>query len=249
MTPGELKKVLDYWSDEGTSIDSLVGALNVGGTKRKALKRAFDGLEPDNMVSLVQAWMFMVDQKRLQSPHSRLCVTGINPEGFRHSVVDTLQAFQEVVAHAKRRLVIIGYRFNDSDENLMSALEDKMINHGLEVLLITDHLMGRFENDDQKRMLGWLMDGRANFRLWSYEAKGKMELMHVKCMMADRTIAYIGSANFSYGGAQRNVELGLLVRDKLILGAMEDFYTFLTSGEVQDIELLDLARLRKEGLV
>jgi phosphatidylserine/phosphatidylglycerophosphate/cardiolipin synthase-like enzyme len=98
-------------------------------------------------------------------------------------------------------------------------------------------------------MLGWLNDSTLNFHLWSYEAEDKMELMHVKCMIADNSVAYIGSANFSYGGSKRNIEIGLIIRDGPTLQALEDVFRYLTSGNVDEVKLINYTLLRKSDVI
>jgi hypothetical protein len=249
VTQEELGEVQRRWLEWGVSWDSMPNSMHVVGARRSALVRAFDDLGPEEALSLLQAWMCIADMKRSEMPSARVCLTGINPEGFRQPILDTLQAFQEVVSRAKRRLVIIGYRLNDGDSRLMAALEEGMRDRGLEVCLVTDHMNYRLGHGDQKRILSWVSDSTMNFHLWGYEAEDRTELMHVKCMMADTALAYVGSANFSYGGSWRNVELGLLVRDASVLLALDDLFSYLISGEVKDVQEIDYVVLRNGGYI
>jgi hypothetical protein len=245
----ELDTVERRWLEEGANLDTLTRIINVDGTRKKALLRAFDLPEPEAMCSLLQAWRFTLEIRKAVSISPRVCLTGINPEGFGQPLLDTFQAFQEVISSARKRLIIIGYRLNDGDKALMNSLEMGMRERKLEVILLTDHLLDRLRERDQNRMLGWLNDSTLNFHLWSYEAEDKMELMHVKCMIADNSVAYIGSANFSYGGSKRNIEIGLIIRDGPTLQALEDVFRYLTSGNVDEVKLINYTLLRKSDVI
>ena len=51
--------------------------------------------------------------------------------------------------------------------------------------------------------------------------------MHAKCVVADRAVALVTSANFTAAAQQRNFELGLLVRDLSLAGLVWDHFDAL----------------------
>jgi phosphatidylserine/phosphatidylglycerophosphate/cardiolipin synthase-like enzyme len=64
--------------------------------------------------------------------------------------------------------------------------------------------------------------------------------MHAKCVIVDRSVALVTSANFTTAAQQRNFELGLLVRDDALAGSVWDHFDALVrAGVLRSLTLGD----------
>ena len=61
---------------------------------------------------------------------------------------------------------------------------------------------------------------------------GKRSALHAKCVVADRTAAFVSSANFTEAAQERNIELGILLRDRAVAGGIVEHFRALIDGGV-----------------
>jgi phosphatidylserine/phosphatidylglycerophosphate/cardiolipin synthase-like enzyme len=63
--------------------------------------------------------------------------------------------------------------------------------------------------------------------------------MHAKCVVVDKSVALVTSANFTAAAQQRNFELGLLVRDaELAVAVWEHFDALVRAGVLRPLTLV-----------
>ncbi|WP_302053578.1 DISARM system phospholipase D-like protein DrmC [Nocardioides panacis] len=84
---------------------------------------------------------------------------------------------------------------------------------GVKVTLILD----RERQKDYRRKTGWRVDaGLPGARIWTLKEPdpGVYAVQHAKLVMVDEVACLVTSANFSEAAAERNLECGVLVRDR-----------------------------------
>jgi phosphatidylserine/phosphatidylglycerophosphate/cardiolipin synthase-like enzyme len=122
------------------------------------------------------------------------------------NILATRDVTIDLLEHAEREILVMGFEL--TDRQLVHLLARRAAS-GVSVTLVGD------------RRSAWLQELR---RAWPpvvpppralenvEPAEGDPRLMHAKAIVADRTTALIGSANFTAGGLRQNIEVGLRIR-------------------------------------
>lgn len=53
-------------------------------------------------------------------------------------------------------------------------------------------------------------------------------VLHAKCVVIDRRIAFVSSANFTESAQERNIEVGVLVRSQSVAERLSNYFTAMT---------------------
>jgi phosphatidylserine/phosphatidylglycerophosphate/cardiolipin synthase-like enzyme len=124
-------------------------------------------------------------------------------------------------------------------DDLAKALS-KAVDRGVKVSLILethDDSGGNLTFDAAKAFS--LLIGRANFYRWPVEAReaffaGSARL-HAKCILADRSIALITSANLTGAGINDNIELGVLIEAGPLPAKLHDHFDLLIEEGILEL--------------
>ena len=150
---------------------------------------------------------------------------------------DTQAVMQSLLAEAKHEVLLVGYVIHNA-ENLFRPLATRMKNDSsLKVQLCLD--LKRKWNDDRldaeiinefaiefaKSHWPWhpLPSVFYDPRSLDHSSKTRSSL-HAKCIVVDRRIAFVTSANFTEAAQQRNIEAGVLVRDAGFAGRISKYF-------------------------
>lgn len=123
--------------------------------------------------------------------------------------LETAQVLRRIVVNSKRELILAAPFLDSGIEDLFPAVAD-LVAEGGTCLLITRDLVAAASKgrnrpvvDSLRRMVA----DRARLRVesWSGEGLG----VHMKVVVGDREMCYIGSANLTHGGLERNLEVGV----------------------------------------
>jgi phosphatidylserine/phosphatidylglycerophosphate/cardiolipin synthase-like enzyme len=61
--------------------------------------------------------------------------------------------------------------------------------------------------------------------------RARRSAMHAKCVVVDRCLAFVSSANFTLAAQQRNIEVGVIVREPALSARLEaQFDGLVTAG-------------------
>lgn len=139
---------------------------------------------------------------------------------------DTQAVMQSLLAEAKHEVLLVGYVIHNA-ENLFRPLASRMKSDPtLKVQLCLDlkrkwndvrsdaEIAGEFANEFVDSHWPWHPLPSVFFdpRSLDHSSKTRSSL-HAKCIVVDRRIALVTSANFTEAAQQRNIEAGVLVRD------------------------------------
>ncbi len=229
--------------------EKIAEALDITGVKKSKVLRAFNNLEQPLVYALLESWAMLCRIKKETTYNQPLlCLTGISPEGYSRNVTDTYQTFSRIVEESKKSITIMGYRINSGNSSFIDILDKKMANDHVEVKILTDHVKTKMEDIENRFLLKWLSNSKIRFRLFSYEHPDAMEKMHIKCLVIDYETIYIGSSNFSFGGVKRNIELGIVIKDKELGATIENiFYVLVKQPRNSNyIEPISYSNLRKK---
>lgn len=171
------------------------------------------GMPARHAATLVAA----VIAERELDPRPRLEFVWSGPEPARAHARDTSQVVRELFESAERRVIIAGFAFWDA----------KSIFETLHRRASTVPLAIQFFIHIDASGASYQMSAAAFYKHtwpWAdvpvevyYDARvdgdGEHGAMHAKCVVIDDAATFITSANFTAAAQQRNVELGVLIRD------------------------------------
>lgn len=183
----------------------------------------------------------LIDMSKKRVPKTRVSVTGIDPESLSIHVIDTNQAFLELIRSARTQIIIMGYRFTEHGDDHFIEILNEALERGKRVYLLTDHL---YEQEPHlRKFFGKLMTKHHGlFKLWTYEDDGQ-SLMHIKSMLIDDERVYIGSANFSKRGISKNLELGIIIYEDETIKTVKTIFNWLIDNDPR-ISEVSIGKLR-----
>lgn len=162
---------------------------------------------------------------------------------------DTLAIMRRLIDEATSEVLLVGYAVRQGRrvfERLAARMEEKP---ELKVWLCLDvsrkqtdtslpqEIVRRFANDFRekhwpgKRLPELFYDPRS-----LSDARDKRSSLHAKCVVIDRRVALITSANFTEAAQQRNIEAGVIVRYPLFVERLVGYFEGLrASGQLVSI--------------
>jgi phosphatidylserine/phosphatidylglycerophosphate/cardiolipin synthase-like enzyme len=151
----------------------------------------------------------------------------------------TLGALTQMVAQSQQELIIAApYIREEILENsiLQAALEYAVQKRHVEINIVTTG-----ESLDRFISVPWIVQNRS--RVHTFRPKSNVDFepnigSHAKFFIVDKRIAYIGSANITYLGLHKHLEMGVLVYDELANQVFE-FWRLLVTNDffVEDLIL------------
>ena len=161
---------------------------------------------------------------------------------------DTAAVVQSLLAAAEHDVLIVGYAFYKGAA-LFQGLHDRWAERpSMRVRMIVDvrrpvndtslddQIVARFASEFGKRQWPWrprpeiYHDPRALHRDPALRAS-----MHAKCVIVDRRICLITSANFTPAAQERNIEIGVLVRDAEQIRRLSEYFDALVADVLAPI--------------
>lgn len=167
---------------------------------------------------------------RPRADHDLIDLVTTGPETGAAVNRDTSVVVRELFFQSKSSVVVVGYAIHQGKQ-VFQALADRMLEcPELRVQLFVDirrgpgdtttseELLRRFKDNFLK--LQWL-PGRPIPQVYYdprslEQAKGPRSALHAKCVVIDRSITFVSSANFTEAAQERNIEVGLLVRSSMV---------------------------------
>lgn len=165
---------------------------------------------------------------------------------------DTSAVVQSLLAAAEHDVLIVGYAFYKG-ATLFQVLHDRCtarpamrvrmivdVRRPMNDTSLDDQIVTRFASDFSKRQWPWtpipeiFYDPRA--LCTDAASRGSM---HAKCVIVDQRFCLITSANFTPAAQERNVEVGVLVRDAEQVMLLETYFDGLISGYLRPIRFGD----------
>jgi len=154
-----------------------------------------------------------------------LDVVATGPEAPGVALRDTAVVVRELFANARRSVLVVGYAVHQG-RSVFRALAERMDQRpGLDVRLCL-HVPRPWRDETPANVLLQRFAERFKTQEWpgsrwpavyydprSLElAAGKRASLHAKCVVVDRQVAFVSSANFTEAAQERNIEVGVLLR-------------------------------------
>jgi hypothetical protein len=177
--------------------------------------------------------------------------TGPEVEGMHNR--ETGAAVRELFGTAKRSVLAVGYAIHQGKEVLAPLAASLDRNPDLEVRMVVDiqrafgdttgehDLVARYAAMFRREQWPGVILPRVFYdpRSLAFDTAQRSS-MHAKCVVVDRSVALVTSANFTTAAQQRNFELGLLVRDATVAGSVWDHFDALVrAGVLRSLTLGD----------
>ena len=124
-------------------------------------------------------------------------------------VRSTGSVIREMIREAQHEVHIMAYTMTMESVPIIRLLESRL-EGGLKAVLVINKLA----TQDRRvvDMLQFMNKKYGNFTLCNFDDPDGWDL-HAKVLVQDRKTALIGSANLSWRGMEKNIEIGVLIRD------------------------------------
>ena len=187
------------------------------------------------------AWLRAVEQARARSPSPDLVWSG--PEVAGLHARDTRRVYEELLGAARRSIWASTYVYFDGPRAFatlaarMDAIPDLRVTLLLNIqrkrgdTTAPDQLVRRFA--DQFWASDW--PGVARPRVYydprSLDVDGPAGVLHAKAVVADGEAVFTTSANLTDAALDRNIELGVLIRDRALAASVTSHFQELIDRE------------------
>jgi phosphatidylserine/phosphatidylglycerophosphate/cardiolipin synthase-like enzyme len=223
------------------------GVQQVAGTDTPEIERVLQtlaaaGFSPAQMAVVVST---IVDSRAARPDATALfdlVLSGPDLPGV--PTADTAAVVQTLIAQAKEEIVLVGYAFHNGQQ-LFRPLAERM--EGLPNLSVifcleiarpyldkepSDEIVRRFMSNFRSKHWPWMVVPRVFFDPRSLiPGATQRSCLHAKCIVVDRSIALVTSANFTEAAHFRNIEAGVLVRHQPTVERLVNYIEGLRQGQ------------------
>ncbi len=167
----------------------------------------------------------------------------LGPEVPGMPTSDTAATVQTLIEGAQREVLLVGYAVHNG-KRLFKRLAERMESvPELRVVFCLDiarkpadtslesENVRRFAREfatkhwPGKRLPEVLYDPRALAEKWEDRAS-----LHAKCVIVDRSVALVTSANFTEAAQKKNIEVGVLIRHEISVGRLVGYFSGLRNA-------------------
>lgn len=162
----------------------------------------------------------LAERTAASSIRAHLVWTG--PEPMVSAARDTAVVLRSLFAEARERVVVAGYRFTQGRDILL-PLHRSMTEHGVRATFFLDLDGGTPEKELAAFLTNNWPFGSPYPELY-YDPRtvgpNATAILHAKCVVIDQKKSLVTSANFTYSGQARNIEVGVLLEDVAFANAL-----------------------------
>jgi phosphatidylserine/phosphatidylglycerophosphate/cardiolipin synthase-like enzyme len=220
-----LRSVLDHTEDAERVVEALTQLDRMG------IKGAASG-----------AWIRTVEEAAARTPRPDLVWSGPSVAGV--NARDTRQVYEELLGSAEQSVWASTYAFFDGPKafEVLARRMDSKPDLRVTLLLniqrrrgdttVTDRLVRRFA----ERF--WTVDWpgkwrpRVYFDPRSLEEGGPSGVLHAKAVVIDDESVFVTSANLTEAALDKNIEMGLLVRDRALAASVSSHFQKLIDNSL-----------------
>ena len=188
------------------------------------------------------AWLHAVDQTRARSPSPDLVWSGPEVPGLHAR--GTRRVYEELLGSARRSVWVSTYVFFDGPRAFAALAERMDAIPDLQVTLLLNIQRKRGDTTAPDQLVRrfadrfWTTDwpGEARPRVYydprSLELDGPTGVLHAKAVVADGEAVFTTSANLTDAALDRNIELGILIRDRALAASVTGHFQGLIDKEM-----------------
>ena len=182
-------------------------------------------------------WIRSLERTQARTPRPDLVWSG--PEVAGLHARDTRRVYEELLGSAERSVWASTYAFFDGPKAFDVLARRMDARPGLRVTLLlnverkrgdttaTEQLVRRFA--DRFWKTDWPGSARPQvfYDPRALEIEGPGGVLHAKAVVADDEVVFVTSANLTVAALDRNIELGLLVRDRALAASVSAYFRAL----------------------
>lgn len=188
------------------------------------------------------AWLRALESASARGPTIDLVWTGPEVSGLHAR--DTRRVYEELLGSASRSIWISTYAYFDGSRvfDVLARQMDAAPELQVSLLLNIQRKWGDKSEPEQlvrrfaDRFWGKDWPGKSRPAVFydprSLELEGKGSVLHAKAVVADQESVFITSANLTDAAWDRNIELGLLVRDSALAASMVSHFATLIERQI-----------------
>lgn len=201
------------------------------------------GMEPAHLALLLEA---LAEDRAARPPlPDGLDLVTSGPEAPGVAIRDTAVVVRELFSSARQSVLAVGYAVHGGRQVFRALAERMEQQPDLDVRLCLD-VQRPWQDVTPTALLLRRFADRLKMREWPgarlpavYYDPRSLELnaarrasLHAKCVVVDRQVAFVSSANFTEAAQARNIEVGLLVRVPAIAEALSRHFEALIEAGV-----------------
>jgi hypothetical protein len=193
----------------------------------------------------------LADDRAARPPgHDGLDLVTSGPEAPGVAIRDTAVVVRELFSTARRSVLAVGYAVHQGRQVFRALAERMEQRPDLDVRLCLD-VQRTWQDVTPTVLLLRRFTERFTTQEWPgkrlpavyYDPRSlafdtaKRASLHAKCVVVDRRVAFVSSANFTEAAQARNIEVGLLVRVPAIAEALtRHFEALIEAGVLKGLE-------------
>ncbi len=206
---------------ESNDTASLEHALGV-------LKESYPNLSDDELTELFNIMMHVYNMKHTE----KVELVATLPSHYKTQALPTISVISELVESAKTIIMITGYSISDYAEDLLMKIIEKS-RSGIMVKIFVN----RFDPNDSPIINKLDMYRGRYLEIYKYdERKDDMAALHAKTISIDDFKSLITSANLSFHGLEKNIELGCLIESSDYAKKLHSLFSdLIRTGKVRKI--------------
>jgi hypothetical protein len=207
-----------------------------------------EGFQTAHLIRLLEA---LAEDRaaRPSRPEDALDLVTSGPEAPGVAIRDTAVVIRELFATARQSVLVVGYAVHQG-RSVFRALAERIEQYPeLDVRLCLDVQRPWQEATPAAELLRRFAD-RFTTREWPgsrlptvyYDPRsleldaGKRASLHAKCVVVDRRVALVSSANFTEAAQERNIEVGVLLRVPALAEQLtRHFVALMEAGVLQEL--------------
>ena len=188
------------------------------------------------------AWLRAVELARARSPSPDLVWSGPEVPGLHAR--DTRRVYEEMLGTAARSVWANTYVYFDGPRAFATLAGRMDLMPGLQVTLLMNIQRRRGDTTAEGQLVRrfadrfWTTDwpGKARPRVFhdprSLDLDGPAGILHAKAVVADGEAVFMTSANLTDAALDRNIELGVLIRDRALAASVTSHFQGLIDREM-----------------
>lgn len=218
---------------------TLAGVRGIVGEAAPAVAAAFrelqaEGFSPGQIATLLRGFAAAAAATPKPSQLFDVVLSGPAVPGVPTS--DTAAVMHTLLTHATREVLLVGYAVHNGRklfEPLAASMQD---NPALSVTICLDirrplvnvreaaEIVATFAREFRERHWPWAQLPRLYFDPRSLELGPERASLHAKCVIVDRSIALVTSANFTDAAQWRNIEAGVEIRHEPTVCRLANYF-------------------------
>jgi phosphatidylserine/phosphatidylglycerophosphate/cardiolipin synthase-like enzyme len=219
-------------------VERIIGSPLAAAVSTNLQKLAEEGFTSSQIARTIE---LMVQTKSQGSLEDLIDVVTTGPEAPGITNRDTSVVVRELFFHAQHSVLVAGYAVYQG-QRVFQALAARMeLVPEMKVRLVLDIQRGPGDSAgarevsrrfaDRFRNQQWPKNGRTPELYYDPRSLEldpvKKACMHAKCIVIDRKIVFVSSANFTEAAQERNVEVGLLIRSTTLAERVQSHFDSL----------------------